>query len=323
MSKEFGSTLIRVSRLGAVSTPLYGLILRTADLQLCSDLKGVVWRDYISTCHRSLGKFWTSFLFSVAFVLYKYEIVASDIQRLLLCYGGQYYVMRKTDKHVQRSFDRCVSVLFPFSVGDGVVEYGSVDFGTGRPDFDEEMWSNLSELVILWGIGWFRHFRMLPGEELRPGKYDAVSFNGHLDVAYSRLTDWERGIVDDYVSYWSENSVPLDLSSEGESSSVVLSGDSSSLSSALVDSESISSKIKDMGDWTVEDFWAEMTDLYSKCKSAEDVRSMKQILEMKARSMGILDDGDKGTTNNIILIQQKAMTALESLGISKRIVYEQ
>ena len=42
--------------------------------------------------------------------------------------------------------------------------------------------------------------------------------------------------------------------------------------------------------WTEEDFWREMTELYIRCKTAEDVRSVKQILELKAKTMGLLEE---------------------------------
>jgi hypothetical protein len=41
---------------------------------------------------------------------------------------------------------------------------------------------------------------------------------------------------------------------------------------------------------------------------------------MKAKAMGIMDDGNAGVTNNFILLQERAMTALASLGIGRRVI---
>ncbi len=77
-------------------------------------------------------------------------------------------------------------------------------------------------------------------------------------------------------------------------------------------------KMKSMSEWTEEDFWKEMTELYVKCKTVDDVRSVKQILELKAKTMGLLEEKDKGGVNNFLMLTEKAVVALNSMGVLGR-----
>jgi len=187
-------------------------------------------------------------------------------------------------------------------------------------------------------MAWFRVFRMFPGGELRPQKYKALDFNEALDSAWTQLNDMELRIVSDYEKWWRSNSKGFavqwsDYISANMNDRVCIARaaydepaiDRSKIEEKQSVQESVENYlgIKNLGEWSVEDFWDEVTYLYSKVKSEDDVKSMKQILEMKGKSMGVLSDGDRGMTNNFILIQQKAMNALESLGVGKRIVHEE
>ena len=83
------------------------------------------------------------------------------------------------------------------------------------------------------------------------------------------------------------------------------------------------SKLKNMKDWTADDFWNETTYLYETCRTEGDWKSVKAILEMKARAMGIINGDNQGGNTAVVLLTEKAVGALAQLGLSRKVVYEQ
>ena len=59
--------------------------------------------------------------------------------------------------------------------------------------------------------------------------------------------------------------------------------------------ERIDAVIKNMKDWTEEDFWNEMTELLAQSKAEKDSKQIMRIMEMKAKAMGLLKEDSKGT----------------------------
>lgn len=328
--------ILRPSNLFSSSIPPSVVFKSTMKPGYGKSVKSSLWREYVAHFGNRVGDFWVHLMHGTAFLLYRYKCSSQDIQRIMVCYGQQFYVMRDSCKHVDKAFSMLSTPLFPFNPGTGIVEYDFPNFNTS--DLTIDAWSSLTGLLCLWGMAWFRVFRMFPGGELRPQKYKALDFNESLDSAYSDLNDMELRIVSDYESWWRSNSKGFSVQwheylSANMNDRVGLAraayDDPAIDRSKIIESPSVPVSrdnplgIKNLGDWSVEDFWDEVTYLYSKVKSEDDVKSMKQILEMKGKSMGILSEGDRGTTNNFILIQQKAMNALEVLGVNKRIVHEE
>jgi hypothetical protein len=299
------------SRLGGIDgrVPYCVHIRESGESHRLDVVKDADWRSWVSWVQGRVGVFWTSLFLGVGALWSEYGVTHLDLARILVCYSGQYHSSRLNLRHLEDSMSRVSGGGIPFHDGESMGIYEGVCFNFEREGFELSDWADLAELLGLWGLGWFRHFRVRDGEELRKRHDSAESFNRQLDVVYSGLYSWERLIVDGYVSYWSENSASVP-------------GKPLPRTVVLVD-ELDMSDIKSMKDWTVEDFWDEVTELYAKCKTRDDVRSVKQILEMKAKSMGILEDRDKGVTNNFIMIQEKAMTALAAMGIPRRVIHEQ
>lgn len=80
----------------------------------------------------------------------------------------------------------------------------------------------------------------------------------------------------------------------------------------------LNAMIRNMKDWDEKDFWNEMTFIYAKAKLGEDVKTMKQILEMKGKAMGLLEQQPQGNTNNIVVLTNEAISALSRMGLAKR-----
>jgi len=72
---------------------------------------------------------------------------------------------------------------------------------------------------------------------------------------------------------------------------------------------------KHMGEWDDNEFWKELTELYDSSKSRYDLKTMKEILFLKAKVLGLMKDGNGGTNINVFAVMDtKATDALKSLG---------
>lgn len=80
----------------------------------------------------------------------------------------------------------------------------------------------------------------------------------------------------------------------------------------------LNAMIRNMKDWDEKDFWNEMTFIYAKAKLGEDVKTMKQILELKGKAMGLLEQQPQGNTNNIVVLTNEAISALSRMGLARR-----
>lgn len=71
-----------------------------------------------------------------------------------------------------------------------------------------------------------------------------------------------------------------------------------------------------MGDWTIDDLWAELDKLYREAEKRGDYRMMREILFMKAKTLGLMQDGNVGPVVNVFAVMDtKATDALKSMGL--------
>lgn len=87
--------------------------------------------------------------------------------------------------------------------------------------------------------------------------------------------------------------------------------------------ERITLAVKNMKDWTEEDFWNEMTELLERSKLEKDSKQIMRIMEMKAKAMGLLKEDNKSSNFTFVMLEEKAKTLISALGIAdKRVVID-
>ena len=87
--------------------------------------------------------------------------------------------------------------------------------------------------------------------------------------------------------------------------------------------ERIDAAIKNMKDWTEEDFWNEMTELLAQSKAEKDSKQIMRIMEMKAKAMGLLKEDSKGTNFTLVMMQEQAKALIDKYNIAdKRVVID-
>lgn len=70
-----------------------------------------------------------------------------------------------------------------------------------------------------------------------------------------------------------------------------------------------------MGNWTVDELWVELDKLYKKAEKRGDYRMMREILFMKAKTLGLMQDGVAPVVNVFAVMDTKATDALKSMGL--------
>ena len=87
--------------------------------------------------------------------------------------------------------------------------------------------------------------------------------------------------------------------------------------------ERIDAAIKNMKDWTEEDFWNEMTELLAQSKAEKDSKQIMRIMEMKAKAMGLLKEDSKSTNFTLVMMQEQAKALINKYNIAdKRVVID-
>lgn len=87
--------------------------------------------------------------------------------------------------------------------------------------------------------------------------------------------------------------------------------------------ERINVAVKNMKDWTEQDFWDEMTLLLEQSKLEKDSKQIMRIMEMKAKAMGLLKEDNKSSNFTFVMLEEKAKTLISALGIAdKRVVID-
>ena len=61
-----------------------------------------------------------------------------------------------------------------------------------------------------------------------------------------------------------------------------------------------------MGNWTVDELWAELDKLYKNAEKRGDYRMMREILFMKAKTLGLMQDGVAPVVNVFAVMDTKA-----------------
>lgn len=80
------------------------------------------------------------------------------------------------------------------------------------------------------------------------------------------------------------------------------------------------SQMKNINDWTEEEFWSEITSLYLAMAVKQNHKGMLDVLNLRAKTMGLFKETDVGgnTFNTLVLLQNQTESALESMGYVKR-----
>jgi hypothetical protein len=176
------------------------------------------------------------------------------------------------------------------------------------------MLEELEELTAL-GLGMFS--AVLPRANMFPkaAKMNRVSWLGELKECVEGLTGDELDKVMRYCKYFG---------GIGRHDAVLDGQIMDKLALMDVDEPmkmSLDAAIKNMKDWTDEDLWTEMTMLLAECKAGKDSKSVMRILEMKAKTMGLMRDDVLDGNAALALIQAQALNKLLSLGFaSKRVI---
>jgi len=147
-----------------------------------------------------------------------------------------------------------------------------------------------------------------------------------LDVPYGAwmklLDDWWNSIsgedmlrVREYIRYFGSTERDLEVDEHGAVSPKVKEDETKfAAEEAKID---IDLAVKNMANWTEEDFWLEMTKLMMMCKNDKDTKGIMKILEMKAKMMGLLKEDAKPVNVAILMLQEQAKSKLLSLGIAE------
>lgn len=273
------------------------------------DLKSTQYRHKVLGIQKKLGYSYTDFLIGTSFILYSLGSVGSHLCRYFGIYSAQYSRNRIDQKFGDIGLEL---IGLDFQWYNGLiletVQGSEFNFGVivGKNRFIET-----SYLLSLFGLGWFRRFMLGSGYLIR--KDSSISgFDKMTAKMFDGLCDELKDIVNQIGLGFSE------LAGKLEGKGYIFPASSLTFNAGV----KFDRLMKNMGEWTEEDFWDEMTELYGMVKSQQDIRQMRAILEMKAKAMGIMEDGDRGVNNYLIMINQQAKQALDTLGIERKEILE-
>ena len=279
------------------------------------------YRDFVLSVNEQYGQAWSAFYAGVSYILKRGGVPFNAVGRFCVSYHMQHDRSRLKVSYLDASLVK--AGLFCFHDGNVLSDYvNGFRPSTGSNYMGVDDWAAVVHLVSLFGVAFFLSYRVLSKEDMFFKKATVEEFNAVIEGSYLLMEAWERDIVGQYMWRWVGKTEPdlgeFEVPAHDKSSAKLLREAKRPQREA-----EIMASIKDMGTWTEADFWSEMTQLYVKCKTEEDVKSMKQILELKAKSMGIMDDS-KPVTNNFFVMQERAMNTLAAMGIvTRRVVHEQ
>lgn len=285
---------------------------RTVDIKL--DTKGKEWGNYVKIVQDKLGIFWTSFYRGLGHVLSKQGVTLNSIYRSLSICHHQISETRMTCKPLERGLWNSGITLTIYDGEEYIDDRGFRRIGDIAKVSTMEDALRWCYLFSLYGIAWFKSFPWESEEYIIKRGIKGAEFMYQIGVIYNAMDEHDKLIVDGYCKRWANASHVVTSSIMGKVAKIPSESQLKKKESKKTFEEAILS-MKNMKDWTEDDFWQEMTELYVKCKTAEDVRSVKQILELKAKTMGILEEKEKGGNNNFLLLTEKAVVALSGMGI--------
>ena len=286
------------------------------------DHEGTEWRKLVKVVHENLTQEWVVFYKGLGYVLFKSGMNMDSVCKML----GIYKMQIASDRIISEPLDRGLVSMgsdFVFNDGEEYRKRCGLMMGLYR-GITEREYLRYIHLLDLFGVGWFKSFPYISKEPATKDNLSGKEFNNQVDWMYYHLGAKDRQIVDGYIRHWGECSERHKfLCSTIDPSKKDVKTIKKEKQEVRI--EHVLAKIKSMSEWTEEDFWREMTELYVKCKTAEDVRSVKQILELKAKTMGLLEEKDNGGVNNFLMLTEKAVVALNGMGILGRrsVVHEQ
>lgn len=278
------------------------------------------YRDFVLSVNEQYGQAWAAFYAGVSYILKRCGVPFNAVGKLCVSYHMQYDRSRLNAGYLDSGLIK--AGVFCFHDGNVLSEYADGFRPIGGSNYmGVDDWAAVVHLVSLFGVAFFLSYRVMGKDDMFFKKATAEELNSVVEGSYLLMDVWERDIVGQYMWRWVGRTEPdlgdFEVQAYDKSSAKLL----REAKRPQREAEIIAS-IKDMGTWTEADFWSEMTQLYVKCKTDEDVKSMKQILELKAKSMGIMDDS-KPVTNNFFVMQERAMNSLAAMGIlTRRVVHD-
>jgi hypothetical protein len=282
------------------------------------------WTEYVRSTQSRLGSFWVMFYRGLGYVLTKQGISMNSVCRSLSIYPMQILDARLNGEPLRRGLDNSGSWVDLYD-GEEFIDnsayFNALEATKIETREDAVRWSYL---FSLYGVAWYKSFPFGVDEQITSRGMTGRDFMYELGVLYRRMDEYDRGIVDSYCERWEKGSMNAKLSIVGSVGETASRKEAAREIARQDFSEAILT-MKSMEEWTEADFWNEMTELYVRCKTSEDVRSVKQILELKAKTMGLLEEKDRGGTNNFLMLTEKAVVALNGMGILGRrsVVHEQ
>ena len=84
--------------------------------------------------------------------------------------------------------------------------------------------------------------------------------------------------------------------------------------SLIGESRNLKRIVKNMGEWTEKEFWDELTELYNTSLGDKDTKTLKEILFLKAKSLGLMKDAPPPSQVNLIQVfDQQATDAIKAM----------
>lgn len=184
---------------------------------------------------------------------------------------------------------------------DDFLYIGHSDKGIPRELVNEvALFANIEELYW-WVLGWSLTHKELPviAPRLKRGDFfawlesEVVGRIGEMPVLQRYLDHWSGGSIDVVEVVERLESVP-----------------------GMVESMGLNprSSMESMSTWTEDKFWEELTALYLYSVNEMKIGTVREILTLKAKSMGLLKD-TPGVVNNNLYITEKALTKLQGMGL--------
>ncbi len=311
----------------------------SAGLRVIKDYKGSEYNDLI--------KEWT--------------IGNGDLWRQFWCIFGKllyYYYVKKLQMFRSMDLAGCVCDYVPYMTDGERFSSNELDIRVklserGLDMIRKELYDTLSNIVriardesllneedilgqlreyhfrfMLYGLGFFMSFPLKDGEYFSV-RFKGLIFSEWLWWLYESIDEDGRGFVRGVMRVFRrdirEGNEELTFRQESGLNGSSLVPVSEAIPGVSRDEEFRArlSKLKNMKDWTADDFWNEMTYLYETCRTEGDWKSVKAILEMKAKAMGLINGDNQGGNTAVVLLTEKAVGALAQLGLSRKVVYEQ
>lgn len=200
---------------------------------------------------------------------------------------GRSYTVVDMVNFIRDLFVYMVAVSYVFDIPVSVSKLGDVEFRNWVAYVALDLSTSEKQF-----IEYVNAFEKVDGEGLPP-KYD---IGDDKDLITGQVVDKAKAIISSLASAPLEDGAVQELSLRDLS------------------------QMKNINDWTEEEFGAELTSLYLAMAVKQNHKGMLDVLNIKAKIMGLFKETDVGgnTFNTLVLLQSQTESALESMGYVKR-----